>query len=117
MKLDRNTSSFGRGKYGLIKNRRLQQIVGPISPPPTDPVDVGEVRRAINVLTAAGVIDWGDTPETEFFAIRLKDINARPALFAYASGAAMHGDKEYAEDVFALAHRAGKKHPNCKMPD
>lgn len=116
MKLDRNLGGDGRGKYGLIKTRRIAEILADNSP--DQPLYRKErLEDALHMLKGLGVLDWGDTQATEFFVMRLKDINARPALFAYASGAAMHGDKEYAEDVFALAHRAGKKHPNCKMPD
>lgn len=110
MKLDRNISGDGRGKYGLIKNRRVYEIMaagGGLS---------DEVQKALQILEGAGVVDWGTTQETEFFALRLKDEHAVPALAAYARSAG-RVDPEYGMEVQALAGRSGTYHPFCKHPD
>jgi hypothetical protein len=106
----------GRGKYGLIKVRRLAEIEawdgseGELS-------DRQAVLEAIKLLERAGVIDWGDTPETEFFAIRLRDKFACSTLHEYVHAALVAGHNEYANDVLKLARRSGIRHPNCKLPD
>lgn len=108
MRLDRNIG--GRNKYGLIKNRELDKLrdrSGHLPEPITD---------ALLVLLRAGVLDWGGTPETEFFVIRLKDAHARPALVGYANDAMMT-DQEYARDVIQLADRSSSGNPHCKAPD
>jgi hypothetical protein len=120
MKLDRNINGNGRGKYGLVKNRRLQEIIGPIGDSRNaknmDKVNRMKVREAVQLLVEEGVIDWGTTPETEFFPIMLKDCYAEHALTAYAL-AARKDDSEYARDVANLAQRSGRRHPHCKRPD
>lgn len=111
MKLDRNVNADGLGKYGLIKNRRLAEL---------RVVNFGqledELSHAIHVLEKHGVIDWGTTPETEFFVMRLKDKYAGGALQVYAN-AALEDDPEYARDVFELAWRAGAGSSFVKRPD
>lgn len=98
MKLDRNTNPNKTGKYALIKLR-------------TDfPRQIGTF---IEVKQEA--IDYGDSPESEFFLIRLKDKYAAPALAAYAL-AAYPDDQEYAMEVLNLAKQAAE-HPNKKQPD
>lgn len=120
MRLDRNVNGDGRGKYGLVNNRRLQEIIGPIGDSRNawnmDEVNRMKVREAIKLLTEEGVIDWGRTPQTEFFLIRLKDCYAEHALTAYAL-AARKDDSEYARDVANLAQRSGRRNPHCKRPD
>ncbi len=117
MKLDRNVNGDGRGKYGLILNRELEALyslhgaTGDVSK---------QAAEALATLERLGIIDWADTPETEAFVMRLKDVFARPALIGYASAAFREGGpgfEEYANDVMTLAQRAGTKHPNCKTPD
>lgn len=114
MRLDRNVNAEDQhnGKYAILKLRRVRDLQETLT-------EEGKMRlaAAFDFLEAAGILDWGETPETEFFVMRIKDVDARPALFVYASGAAVRGDKEYANDIFALAHRAGKKSPHCKIPD
>jgi len=101
MKLDRNKPGAKHGKYALIKLRTdTPQYWAMVSP---------------CVLVREDAIDYGDTPETEFFVIRLKDKYAAPALIAYAK-AAEADDPEYAADVWMLALTAGN-HPNKKKPD
>jgi hypothetical protein len=112
MKLDRNLNADGRGKYGLIKNRRLAELLATASP-----ADAQTIQAAMRALEAHGVLDWGDKPETEFFVMRLKDQNSAAGLYGYASEAQAHGDVEYAREIDAMADRAGPNHPNCKAPD
>lgn len=110
MKLDRNING-GVGKYALVKRRRIQEF--------EDQSKSGvaaQARTAIAFLEKIGVIDSGDTPETEFFVVRLRDIYADRALAAYAN-AAYPDDPEYADEVFDLASRAGKANPHAKAPD
>lgn len=115
MKLDRNINGDGRGKYGLILQRRRTEIaqqhagLGSLSE---------AVEAAIRVLEIAGVVDWGNTVDSEFFVIRLKDLGARAALNAYAAVFMGKGeDPEYASEIEQMAKRAGPNHPNCKQPD
>lgn len=103
MKLDRNINPDGRGKYALLKLRRQEKPFPPAC------------QDAANTLKDFGLLDFGDTPETDFFVIRLKDKYAAPALAAYAY-AAMRDDPEYAAEVSELARMAAK-HPNPKQPD
>ena len=116
MKLDRNINSGPRnGKYALLKLRRLREI---------EAWDGGEgealdrlaVLNAIDLLERAKIIDWGNTQDTEFFVIRLKDRFAAVGLRGYAE-AALRADPEYAAEIHDMASRAGPNHPNCKMPD
>tara|TARA_R110002094_G_scaffold148394_1_gene137167 strand:- start:84 stop:290 length:207 start_codon:yes stop_codon:yes gene_type:complete len=52
----------------------------------------------------------------EFFAIKLKDINAESALLGYAIKA-QETDPELASEVKHLSERSGSHHINCKQPD
>jgi len=110
MKLDRNIPNGHGNKYGLIKNRRLAELKG------ADGRWAPHIEQALMDLTRAGVIDLGDTPETEFFVIRLKDRCAGAALTSYAIMANTF-DQEYAAEVHELADRSGYSHPSCKKPD
>ncbi len=106
MKLDRNIEgNKGRGKYALLLIRHLTTLE-----PDT------EVDAALRVLDDAGLLDWGTTPETEFFVMRLKDRYAAGGLSGYAAAAA-NDDDEYAREVWNLSQRAGPHHPLCKKPD
>lgn len=67
----------------------------------------------INLRT--NLVEWGDTPDQEFFVIKLKDKYAEAALMAYAN-AANADDSEYAHEVRELALRA-KEHPLKRRPD
>lgn len=62
------------------------------------------------------VVNSGD-PMDDFFVIKLKDINAKAALLAYAKAARENGDIDLASDVERLATTAGEDHPACKIPD
>jgi Fe2+ or Zn2+ uptake regulation protein len=113
MKLDRNRTGEGRGKYGLLKTRRLEAIRNE-----APPVLVKTINSALALLEAQGLIDWGDTVDSEFFVLRLKDQHAGHALSAYAHDVYdTGGDVEYAQEVHALACKAGRAHPNHKRPD
>lgn len=98
MKLDRNITEPRRGKYALIKLRI------------DEPSGVGCMYQI-----KPEAVDFGDTEDTDFFVIRLKDKYAAAALFAYAK-AAYSDDPEYANEIIALAVEA-RDHPNKKKPD
>jgi hypothetical protein len=114
MKLDRNINGDGRGKYALLRLRRLDDFKDPADPFGT----VAEpIASAISTLEAAGILDWGEQgSHTEFMVIRLKDRNAKEALDAYAREA-RNSDPEYADEVAEMARRAGPASPWCKEPD
>lgn len=102
MQLDRNTNPDHRGKYGLIQLRHTKKTLGQIDA----------------LLCQDGepfTVDWGNTPNSEFFVIRLRDKYAAPALAAYAM-AAYRDDPEYGLEVLNLAKEAAE-HPNQKIPD
>lgn len=112
MKLDRNIPGReGRGKYALVLMRELELRL------PQEVFGSNEVTKAIDLLVNEGIIDLGtEGTESEFFVIRLKDINAEKALMAYADAAREH-DAEFAAEVEALTDRAGPNSPWCKEPD
>lgn len=105
MKLDRNINADGSGKYALLKLRVMRASMTP------------EIYTAVKVLEDAGILDWGNTVDSEFMLIRLKDENAEAALSAYGISATMRGDPEYGQEIEEMARRAGPNHPNCKKPD
>lgn len=112
MKLDRNINANRRGKYALLKLRKLNELAEPNDPfQEVDPA----INAAIGVLEKAGILDWGNTPETDFFLIRLKDKYAPQTLARYAAQAAAD-DPEYAQEVMTLSHSA-ETNPFCKQPD
>lgn len=104
MKLDRNNPEHGgRNKYAVIRLRDVAESEG--------------AAAHLEALAAMGCLDWGYPGESdEFFVIKLKDKYASLALAAYAN-AARGDDDEYAEEVSALALRAGPLSPYCKKPD
>lgn len=104
MKLDRNLNADGSGKYALLKLRKLRAEMCP------------EYYTAVKVLEDAGILDWGNTLETEFFVMRLKDEYAPWGLSGYALSAAAD-DPEYAGEIQAMAQRAGVNNPHHKKPD
>lgn len=93
MKLDRNITVPRRGKYALILLRKstVNRCVVGAAKAANKPVEV-----------EPPAIDFGDTDETDFFVIRLKDRFAAKALRAYAY-AAENDDMEYANEVHKLA--------------
>lgn len=110
MKLIRNTTPDGRCKYALVRLDKIrldEQEAG--SPDPT-------VIAALKLLENRGLLEYGEKgSEEEFFVVKLKDVNAAPALAAYATSA-FDGDAELSEDVCELAERS-KNHPNRRRPD
>lgn len=106
MKLDRNVNDDKRGKYALLKLRKLHAGNNPPS-----------IAAALKTLDDAGLIDWGQADShSEFFVMRLRDKHAKPALAAYAASAYRY-DREYGIDVDELARRAGDNSKFCKLPD
>lgn len=104
MKLDRTDNKDGKGKYALIKMREI----------PGNPRTAEELAAAI--LENPQCVDWGAREsDSEFFLLRLKDLNAAPALFAYAESAA-DTDPEWSTQVYGLAKRA-ERHTGKKQPD
>lgn len=67
------------------------------------------------LMVEESAVDFGDTEDSDFFVIRLKDKYAAPALVAYAD-AARNDDPEYASEIDALAN-AACNHPNRQKPD
>lgn len=114
MKLDRNINDNRRGKYALLKLRKLDEFAEV-----DDPFQqvAPKIVEAIKTLETAGILDWGTTgTDAEFFVMRLKDKHARLALYAYAESA--HADDpEYAGEIGELASRSGVNSPWCKNPD
>lgn len=104
MKLDRSVDGHP-GKYAVVRLRRLDGTAPP------------EIKDALAKLVAGGFVVTGSPgAEDEFFVIMLRDKYADVALRAYAV-AASGDDPEYADEVLALAKRAGRNHPSCKKPD
>lgn len=117
MKLDRNINSGPRnGKYALLKLRRLREIEA-WDGGEGEALDRQAVLDAVDLLERAKIIDWGNTQDTEFFVIRLKDQYAQAGLRAYATAAIVDENDEYAHEVYDMANRSGPRHPNCKKPD
>lgn len=113
MKLDRNISGDGTGKYMLVKQRRVREIMGW----PEGDEYRDRLTRALKTLRNQGVLDdSAEGDEGEFFVIRLRDKHARMALIGYAV-AARADDPEYADDIMELAERAGPNSPFMKRPD
>lgn len=110
MKLDRNITNPRRGKYALIKLRLRD---APIILEPTADVAGGKGAKYLPVLAEA--VDFGDSEDSDFFVIRLKDKYAGPALAAYA-GAAMMDDPEYGREIMRLFQIA-LAHPRKRIPD
>lgn len=103
VKLDRNITNPRRGKYALIKLREVQVMSA----------STGEDSRL--TVRPHSAVDFGDTEDSDFFVIRIKDKYAAMALQAYAD-AAREDDPEYADEIVDLA-RVALNHPNRKRPD
>ncbi len=102
MQLDRNTNPDHRGKYAVVNLRRTKRTLG-------------ELNALLNHHGEPNTLDFGATPDTAFFLIRLKDKYAAPALAAYAM-AAYADDPEYGLEVLNLAKEAAE-HPHKRIPD
>lgn len=111
MRLKRNDpASDGRGKYGVVKVDRVAALSEP---------EKTTVQTALDFLEQTGVLTYGGIGEAdEFFVVMLKDVCSPCALVAYAAAARVRcDDPEYADEVEALASRAGYMSPFCKKPD
>lgn len=119
MKLDRNVNGSGEAKYALLKIRKLREILNSRVEAESNPPPSMTIRRALETLQKFGILDWGDTPESEFFVIRLKDRYANRTLFAYSNAVSgdKSGDLEYAQEVLDLGKRSGIYSPYCRRPD
>lgn len=109
MKLDRNTQPTGTGKYALIKMRNW----------PKGEPESQQVTDALLNLASHGMLDYGCTPETEFFVMRLKDKFSYKGLMGYQRAILDEEkpDVEYAQEIFDMARRSGPNSPHCKLPD
>lgn len=107
MRLTRNITQDGRCKYALVRLDKLREMFG------------GTACRAIDDLDnleSLGLLEYGKPgSEDEFFAIKLKDVNAPAALDAYAQSAS-RTDQELSDDVHELFERS-RAHPHRKLPD
>jgi hypothetical protein len=88
MKLDRNITNPRRGKYALIKLREARGI-------DRQTLDTA-ARENLCVTLQPSEIDLGDTEDSDFFVIRLKDKYAYEALRAYGQAAYDDHQEEYA---------------------
>jgi hypothetical protein len=113
MKLDRNLpGNNGYGKYALVKLREVKNIAA------YGDINVAEeIAKALRLLKANGVLDYGDTVDSEFFVMRLKDRCAGAGIREYSHCAMLGGDVEWGQETQALSERAGPNHPSCKKPD
>lgn len=105
MKLDRNLSPSGKGKYALINLRKIDGD-------PRTPEAMAAAILAQPEAVQLGIVGEPD----EFWLIKLKDKYAAAALQAYAD-AAQADDPEYANQVRDMVQRAGPNSPFCKTPD
>lgn len=106
-RLVRNTTGDGSCKYGLIRLDKIRQM------PAEQQKAIGDL---LTKLTAAGVFEKaGKDDVEEVFCIKLKDIHACHALYAYARSCDQY-DPELAKEVFELAsrsaHRKDARHPS-----
>lgn len=111
MKLDRNLNANGRGKYALLKLRKLDDFVDPFQKV------AAPIAAAIETLEKAGILDWGNKGESEFMVIRIKDMYADGVLDQYADNAHADGQEEYGAEIREMARRSGTRSPWCKRPD
>ena len=113
MKLDRNVNVDKRGKYAIINFRTdVKGFEGWQSAL----TNICRNRLQMFTVVPREAVELGESLETEFFVIKLKDKYAQAALTAYATAAA-EDDEEYAQEIRALATRSGPNRPLCKKPD
>jgi hypothetical protein len=103
MRLDRNINANGLGKYALIKLRSSGELTPAL------------LEDGAKFVIDPDHVDFGDSPDSDFFVIRIKDKCALPALRAYAE-AAMDDDPEFAMEVLALAEKS-EALQDKRMPD
>lgn len=105
-RLVRNTTPDGSCKYGLVRMDKIR-LMGK--------EQQQAVLALLDKLKSAGVYETAGKEETEeAFVIKLKDIHACHALFAYARSVDEY-DPQLAKEVFELAsrsaHRKDARHP------
>lgn len=111
MKLTRNTTPDGRGKYALVRLDKIRDL-------PHGSEIEERAAKALDELAAFGLLEYGEKgSEEEFFAIKLKDEHAQAALTCYLDSIMNQDvvDQEFACDLFDLAIRA-RNHPSRKSP-
>lgn len=106
MKLDRNINQDGRGKYALIKLRETSLNASHKA------LAIAESKM---LVVEPYAVDFGDSEDTDFFVIRLKDKYAAPALHAYGESA-MRDDPEYGREIIEL-WRIASRHQAKQKPD
>jgi hypothetical protein len=108
MRLNRDVNKSGRGKYAIVKLRKM----------PSDPGKRADCEHAMRILFENRVLTYG-LPNTteEFFVVMLKDEYAYEGLQAYAKAAKDDGNIDYAADIFELLARTGRFSPFRKRPD
>ena len=119
MKLDRNINGNRRGKYALLKLRRLTEIEA-WDGGDGEALDRQAVIDAIALLERAGILDWGYAgTDGEFMVMRLKDKHSYRGLMGYLKSIELDDepDLEYAQEILDMAKRAGPNSPWCKRPD
>lgn len=110
MRLTRNTTSDGRGKYALVRLDKLRAL-------PQQSLLVERSAKALDELATLGFLEYGEKGSAEeAFTIKLKDKNAAAALDSYAEEARLNGDFQLAADVLELAQKS-ENFPTRKMPD
>ena len=108
MRLDRNLSRDSRGKYAVVKLRKL----------PSDPGKRADCDHAMRILFENRMLTFGPPNTTEeFFVVLLKDAYAYEGLRAYAAAAKEDGNVDYANDVFDLVSRSGRFSAFHHRPD
>lgn len=105
-RLVRNTTPDGSCKYGLVRMDKIRTM---------EKAQQEAVLSMLSRLESVGVFELGKKGDPEeFFAIKLKDIHAAPALLAYAKSV-MDYDGELFRDVSDLAlqarQRKDSRHP------
>lgn len=117
MQLIRNTTEDGTCKYALIRLDKIREagLMNELERV------LGEFMHKLPGNEGAALRDFVEfglpNTEEEFFAIKLKDINAKDALEAYGVSAAHNGDSQLGAEVVELANRSGVDSPWCKQPD
>ncbi|MEW6124435.1 MAG: hypothetical protein AB1698_17615, partial [Pseudomonadota bacterium] len=118
---DRNINADGGGKYALVNMRRFREIRAQSEMGnPHAQGSENVIGHALNTLQALGVLEDPDEGDvSEFFVLKLRDVYAEAALRGYADAvrAEQEPDLEYAEEIDALADRAGRHSPFAKHPD
>lgn len=105
-RLVRNTTEDGTCKYALVRLDKVRKL---------HPAKQLRAKNLMLELGDLGIFELaGKNDPEECFVIKLKDIHAPHALFAYARSMDEY-DPELAQEVFELAsrgaHRKDARHP------